>query len=156
MRFANPQPLHLVDALTTNLFPVFTPSRPEFFSGSSEPLIRRTSMAYAAYRESLGANLCHIPSGERGQSDRLVVLDFTVPSSDAFAVRRLLAACPDAGVVRCVPRPHDSLVRLEIQLPAHRAPEVMHLLMSALPSGELGPLTWWQRHLTDHGMTHGF
>ncbi|MBA4329173.1 MAG: hypothetical protein C0428_13170 [Polaromonas sp.] len=113
-------------------------------------------MAYAAYRESFGAYRCDAPSAGREQSRRLVVLDFTVPSSEAFAVRRLLAACPDAGVVRCVPRPHDSLVRLEIQLPAHRVPEVMHLLMNALPSGEVGALTSWQRHLTDHGLTHGF
>lgn len=113
-------------------------------------------MAYAAYRESFGANRCDTPTEEHGQIQELVVLDFTVPSRDAFAVRRLLASCPDTGVVRCVPRPHDSLVRLEIQLPADRVPEVMHVLMSSLPSGEMGALTSWRRHLTGHGMTHGF
>ena len=113
-------------------------------------------MAYAAYRETFGANLCGAPSAEHGQIRKLVVLDFTVPSRDAFAVRRLLANCPDTGVVRCVPRPHDSLVRLEIQLPADRVPEVMQVLMSSLPSGEMGTLTSWRRHLTDHGLTHGF
>lgn len=113
-------------------------------------------MAYAAYRESFGTNRCDAASAAHAQSRKLVVLDFTVPSSGAFAVRRLLADCPDTGVVRCVPRPHDSLVRLEIQLPAHRVHEVMHLLMSALPSGEMGALTSWQRHMTNHGMTHGF
>lgn len=113
-------------------------------------------MAYAAYRETFGANRCDAPSAEPGQTRKLVVLDFTVPSRDAFAVRRLLANCPDTGVVRCVPRPHDSLVRLEIQLPADRVSEVMHVLMSSLPSGEMGALTSWRRHLTEHGLTHGF
>lgn len=113
-------------------------------------------MAYAAYRESFGANSCYAPPQERGQTKKLVVLDFTVPSRDAFEVRRLLASCPDTGVVRCVPRPHDSLVRLEIQLPADRVPEVMHILMSCIPSGEMGALTSWRRHLTEHGLTHGF
>lgn len=113
-------------------------------------------MAYAAYRESFGANSFYAPPQERGQTQKLVVLDFTVPSRDAFEVRRLLASCPDTGVVRCVPRPHDSLVRLEIQLPADRVPEVMHILMSCIPSGEMGALISWRRHLTEHGLTHGF
>jgi hypothetical protein len=113
-------------------------------------------MAYAAYRESFGVNRCYALPEEQGQIKQLVVLDFTVPSRDAFEVRRLLASCPGAGVVRCVPRPRDSLVRLEIQLPADRVPELMHVLMTCIPSGEMGVLTSWRRHLTEHGLTHGF
>ncbi|MDD5324731.1 MAG: hypothetical protein PHR71_05410 [Polaromonas sp.] len=113
-------------------------------------------MAYAAYRESFGANRCYAPPEERGQIQKLVVLDFTIPSGDGFQVRRLLANCPDTGVVRCVPQPHDSWVRLEIQLPADRVTEVMHVLMTCIPSGEIGGLTSWRRHMTEHGLTHGF
>lgn len=115
-------------------------------------------MAYAAYRESSGALYFNAqPQPEEcGPTDKLMVLDLTVPSCDSFQVRRLLAGCPDTGVVRCVPRPHDSQVRLEIQLPADRVQEVMHVLMTGIPSGELGALTSWRRHLTTHGMTHGF
>ena len=115
-------------------------------------------MAYAAYRESFGANRsCLVPQERRLRpAEKPVVLDVTVPSRDAFRVRRLLAGFPDTGVVRCVPRPRDSLVRLEIRLPANRVADVMHLLMTALSSGEMGSLNSWQRHLTTHGMTHGF
>ncbi len=113
-------------------------------------------MAYAAYRESFGANRCDALSGAQGHGRQLAVLEFTVPSRDAFAVRRLLASYPDTGVVRCVPRPQDNLVRLEIQMPACRVPELMHVLINALPCGEVGALNSWRRHLTGHGLTHGF
>ena len=85
-----------------------------------------------------------------------MVLDVTVPSCDAFQVRHLLSSCPNAGVLRCVPRLHDHTVVLEIQLPADRVEEVMHVLMTSVPSGEVGTLTSWRQHLTTHGLTHGF
>ena len=112
-------------------------------------------MAYAAYRESLGANRSPTLQAAHGPGRQLVVLDLTVPSAEAFRVRRLLAGCADTGVVRCIPRPHDSLVRLEIQLPADRVQDVLHLVMTLIPSGEVGALTSWRHHLTTHGLTHG-
>lgn len=113
-------------------------------------------MAYAAYRESFGTSSRYLPPEAHPLPHELLVLDVTVPSRDAYQVRRLLAGCPETGVVRCVPRPRDSLVRLEIRLPAHRVADVMHLIMTRLPSGELGSLNSWQHHLTTHGMRYGF
>jgi hypothetical protein len=113
-------------------------------------------MAYAAYRESFGANNPPALQAVHVLDRQLVVLDLTVPSGEAFRVRRLLAGCADTGVVRCIPRPHDSLVLLEIQLPADRVQEVLHLVMTLIPSGEVGALTSWKHHLTTHGLTHGF
>lgn len=113
-------------------------------------------MAYAAYRESFDANSFYSLPPERRLPQKLLVLDVTVASRDAFQVRRWLAGYPDADVVRCVPRPHDCMVRLEIQLPVDRVTEIMHLLMTCLPSGEMGPLRSWQHHLTTHGVTHEF
>lgn len=113
-------------------------------------------MAYAAYRELFGANRFHALHVEPPSLPKLMVLDLTVPSCDAFQVRRLLADCPHAGVLRCVPRPHDSLVRLEIQVPTDKVDEVIHLLMTRIPNGEMGVLRSWQSHLVTHGLTHGF
>jgi hypothetical protein len=111
-------------------------------------------MAYAAYRESFGANRPHAPQGRRHEN--FLVLDVTVPSQDAFRVRQLLARCPATGVLRCVPRLQDKRVRLEVKLPADSVSQVMHALMTSIPCGEVGALTTWKRHLMDHGLTHGF
>lgn len=120
------------------------------FQGQSKEI-----MAYAAYRESFGANSPAAVQTLHVLNRQLMVLDLTVPSAEAFRVRRLLAGCPDTGVLRCIPRPHDSVVVLNIQLPADRVQEVLHLVMTRIPSGEVGALTTWQRHLISHGLTHG-
>jgi hypothetical protein len=112
-------------------------------------------MAYAAYRESFGANSVDA-SPQCRRPEHLMVLDVTVPSQDAFRVRQLLARCPATGVLRCVPRLHDGLVRLEVKLPASSVSQVMHALMTSIPSGEVGALTSWKRHMVAHGLTHGF
>ena len=113
-------------------------------------------MAYAAYCESftgLSSNLRAVPCAP---SKKLMVLDVTVPSCAAFQVRHLLSSCPNAGVLRCVPRLRDHTVVLEIQLPADCVEDVMHVLMTSVASGEVGAVTSWRHHLTTHGMTHGF
>lgn len=69
----------------------------------------KDNMAYAAYRESFDANSFYSLPPERRLPQKLVVLDVTVASRDAFQVRRWLAGDPDADVVRCVPRPHDCM-----------------------------------------------
>ena len=112
-------------------------------------------MAYAAYRESFGANRLDV-SPQKRQPENFLVLDVTVPSQDAFRVRQLLARCPATGVLRCVPRLQDSLVRLEVKLPASSVSQVMHALMTSIPCGEVGALTSWKRHMVGHGLTHGF
>ena len=113
-------------------------------------------MAYAAYHDSFGANGFSASPAPPVLPGRLMVLDITVPSCDAFQVRRLLSRCPNTGVLRCVPKPRDRAVLLEVQLPADRVQDVLHLLMDCVPSGELGALNSWQGYLTAHGMTHGF
>ena len=122
-----------------------------FFKGHSKDI-----MAYAAYRDSFGANSFTALPAQPVLPGRLMVLDFTVPSCEAFQVRRLLSRCPHTGVLRCVPKPRDRSVLLEVQLPADRVQDVLHLLMDQIPSGELGTLKSWQGYLTTHGMTHGF
>lgn len=113
-------------------------------------------MAYAAYCDSFNANTSPLLPAKRDAATVCMVLDVVVPSRDAFQVRRLLARCPGTGVMRCVPMPQDSRVRLEIQLPEGSVPEVMHILMIGVPSGEIGSLISWKQHLTSHGMSHGF
>lgn len=115
----------------------------------------KENMAYAAYRELLGANSAAALPAVHAPGCPLVVLDLTVASGEAFRVRRLLAGCPDTGVLRCIPRPQDHLVLLEIQLPADRLQDILHLVMTLIPSGEVGALSSWQRHLRKHGLTHG-
>ena len=113
-------------------------------------------MAYAAYRDSFGANSFTALPAQPVLPNRLMVLDLTVPSCEAFRVRRLLARCSLTGVLRCVPKPHDRSVLLEVQLPGDRVQDVLHLLMDQIPSGELGALKSWQGYLTAHGIAHGF
>lgn len=113
-------------------------------------------MAYAAYRDCFNANSSVALPVRPAPACRRMVMDVVVPSRDAFQVRRVLASCSGTGVMRCIPRPQDSLVRLEIQLPEDQVPEVMHLLMTCIPTGEVGSVVSWKRHLTSHGLTHGF
>ena len=121
-------------------------------------------MAYAAYCDSFNALNGHAvathmaptaPTAFVACAKQLMVWDITVPSCEAFKVRRLLANCSQAGVLRCIPRLRDKTVVLEIQLPAERVQDVMHLLMTSVPSGEMGALNSWRHHLSSRGMTHG-
>ena len=69
-------------------------------------------MAYAAYREhpvyfrSPAAAGAAIAAARRTAADSFHVLDVTVSCADALRVRRSLAGCADAGVVRCEPLLH--------------------------------------------------
>ena len=109
-------------------------------------------MAYAAYRELMGANISTLRSNLR---PKCFVLDVTVPSLDAYLVRTALAGCRDTGIVRCIPRLHDQMVRLEIQLTEDMAEEVMHRVMVCVQGAEIGHLTSWENHLLRHGLSHG-
>ena len=70
-------------------------------------------MAYAAYSESfnaLGTGLQSVrvaPAHAVPSLKQLMVLDVTVPSTDAFKVRRLLAGFVYTGVLRCIPKLRD-------------------------------------------------
>lgn len=109
-------------------------------------------MAYAAYSEFLGSSLHRIAACRK---PAFVVMDITVPSLDAWQVRRALAACPGAGILRCVPMPLEHLVHLEVHLPAGRETEVMHCVFGCVPCGQIGRICSWDEHLTHHGLTHG-
>lgn len=113
-------------------------------------------MAFAAYCESFGVpvNLpdqppvvIHLP--------QWVVMDITVPSVDAMRVRRALAGCPGAGVLRCIPRLDEHRVRLEVRLPAHMTADVLHCVMVCVPTGEVGHLLSWRCHLRRRGLSSG-
>lgn len=114
-------------------------------------------MAYAAYREHPGA----VREAPRGAS--FYVLDVTVACADAVAVRRSVARCPDAGVVRCEPLLHDDgtqesiapRVRLMIRLPLARYADLLHRLIDCVPSGEIGRLVSWRAHLARCGLSQG-
>lgn len=145
-------------------------------------------MAYAAYREHPGAALpaprlatsCASPLpgreapppwGGPAEADRthaamapsFHVLDVTVCCADALRVRRSIAGCAEAGVVRCEPLLHAGgshesdapCVRLMIRLPLARYAEVLHRLVECVPSGEIGRLVSWREHLVRCGLRHG-
>ncbi len=105
-------------------------------------------MAYAAYRESFGP-VTFRPALE---APIWMVLDVTVPSCDAATLRCALAACPQTGVLRCIPKLDEHLVRLEIRLPQTMVSEVMHQVMCCVPGGEIGHLMPWRCHLQRHDL----
>ena len=113
-------------------------------------------MAYAAYREPPGAIPAVRPTAFH-------VLDVTVASVDACRVRRALAGCDGAGVLRCEPLLHASAscehatarVRLMVRLPASRYADVVHAVLGCVPDGEFGALTSWRTHLQRCGVGHG-
>jgi hypothetical protein len=115
-------------------------------------------MAYAAYREHPG-----VVRQRAAAATSFHVLDVTVTCADALCVRRSIACCADAGVVRCEPLLHESgsqesdgpRVRLMIRLPITSYAEVLHRLIECVPSGEIGRLVSWRDHLTRCGLRHG-
>lgn len=114
-------------------------------------------MAYAAYREFFtGHHHSNSATGPAVCAQKLLVLDVTVPSCDAFQLRGLLACIPQTGVLRCIPRLHDNMVMLEVKLPENRVNDVLHVLMTDMMNAEIGALTSWKRHMAQHGLTHGF
>ncbi|EJL69375.1 hypothetical protein ACCC97_04490 [Variovorax sp. Varisp85] len=124
-------------------------------------------MAYAAYREHPGVQRTHAPLNKQGNgrngSSAFYVLDVTVCCADALRVRRSIAGCPEAGVVRCEPLLHACssqesdapCVRLMIRLPLARYADVLHRLIECVPSGEIGRLVSWREHLARCGLRHG-
>ncbi|MDM0009865.1 hypothetical protein QTI51_34210 [Variovorax sp. J22G73] len=118
-------------------------------------------MAYAAYREHPGVPRMHAPMNNHPSP--FYVLDVTVCCADALRVRRSIAGCPDAGVVRCEPLLHGCCsqesdapcVRLMIRLPLARYADVLHRLIECVPSGEIGRLVSWREHLARCGLRHG-
>ena len=113
-------------------------------------------MAYAAYREHPGRT-------QAADATAFHVLDVAVASSDARSVRQLVARCADAGVVRSEPLLNDRgsqesdapRVRLMIRLPLASYAQLLHGLLEALPSGEIGRLVTWPDHLARCGLSHG-
>ncbi|RSZ40890.1 MULTISPECIES: hypothetical protein [unclassified Variovorax] len=113
-------------------------------------------MAYAAYREYAGTVRARCETTFK-------VLDVTVPSVDACRVRRGIAACKGAGVLRCEPLMRVNATcesgapraRLLIRLPLASYACVMHCLLECAPDGEIGHLTSWREHLQRYGIANG-
>ncbi len=110
-------------------------------------------MAYAAYSECYGV-LSRLRRPPR-QRQAFVVMDITVPSTEALQLRRALARCNGADILRCIPQPHDRLVTLEVHLPIHTTGDVMQCVMVCVPSGQIGRICSWPAHLARHGLAHG-
>jgi hypothetical protein len=135
------------------LFPVFTRGCREF---SSSQQYKEPNVAYAAYREHPGQT-------RTANATPFHVLDVAVASGDARSVRQLVARCADAGVVHCEPllkerssQESDALrVRLMIRLSLASYAQVLHGLIEAIPSGEIGRLIPWREHLARRGLCHG-
>jgi len=113
-------------------------------------------VAYAAYRE-------HPGQLRTANATPFHVLDVAVASSEARNVRQLVARCADAGVVHCEPLLNERSsqesdaprVRLMIRLPLSSYAQVLHCLIEAIPSGEIGRLVTWKAHLARRGLCHG-
>jgi hypothetical protein len=113
-------------------------------------------MAYAAYRD-------HPKTVPSCTASGFHVLDVTVACAEARHVREIAARCPDAGVVRCEPLLHPGSsqesaaprVRLMIRLPLAGYAQLLHCLIEAVPSGEIGRLVSWRRHLVRCGLGDG-
>lgn len=113
-------------------------------------------MAYAAYRENLGS--------QRVQNTTVFqVLDVTVPTLDACRVRKGIAACMGAGVLRCEPLMHGDAscgsaaprVRLSIRMPSESYSSVIHSLLENSQDGEIGHLLSWSAHLARRSIVNG-
>jgi hypothetical protein len=103
-------------------------------------------MAYAAYRDSVGWT-SSLPAAVTGTATPWMVMDVTVHSRDAVVVRRALAGCAGAAILRCIPHLDTHRARLEIRLPGPLAGEVMHRVMVCVPDGEIGHMVSWHDHL---------
>ncbi len=120
-------------------------------------------MAYAAYCDH--AVVTKTPSVRNDKNNdgaaQFHVLDVTVSCTDAQQVRRAVALCPGAGVVRChvllrercsTSEDDAPRVRLMIRLAQSSYLQVLHALLEAVPTGELGRLVSWRDHLKRCGL----
>ena len=113
-------------------------------------------MAYAAYRD-------HLVVAPTINATVFVVLEAVVPSAAACCVRRGIATCAGAGVLRCAPIIHPRAscdsgaprVRLAIGLPMPSYAQVLHCLLDCAPDGEIGHLMTWREHLRQQGLAFG-
>lgn len=113
-------------------------------------------MAYAAYRD-------HLVAAPLVQPNVFMVLEVVVPSIAACRVRRGIATCGGAGVLRCEPILHPkascdsgaSRVRLLIRLPVQGYADLLHCLLECAPDGEIGQLMGWREHLRRCGVRYG-
>ena len=115
-------------------------------------------MAYAAYRDHQT-----VVRATPALGTVFKVLEVVVPSVDACRVRRGLARCPGAGVVRSQPMCHSRptcesaapRVRLMVRLPLESYVAVLHALLAAAPDGEIGNLIGWREYLRHQGIADG-
>lgn len=69
---------------------------------------------------------------------RQELVTVAVAARDALLVRRAVIACPGAAVASCLPMHREDRVRLEIRFPAGCADALIHQVLAAVPSGEIG------------------
>lgn len=113
-------------------------------------------MAYAAYRD-------HQVAVSYIEPTVFMVLEIVVPSTAGCCVRRGIAACAGAGVLRCEPIFHPkascdsatSRARLLIRLPMQSYASVLHCLLECAPDGEIGHLMNWHEYLNRQGVAYG-
>ena len=110
-------------------------------------------MAYAAYRDH---EVLEVARASPKPGVHFQVLHVTVACADVWRVRRAIANCAGAGVVRCQVLLHEGAsniegtglrARLMIRLAQASYLQVLHALVRALPAGELGSLVSWREHL---------
>jgi len=74
-------------------------------------------------------------------------MDFTVPIREAYIVRSAVAQYPGVGVLRCIPKPCDRQVCLEMHFPLDKITEVMHSLIECVPNGQFGCVRAWGKRI---------
>jgi len=109
-------------------------------------------MAYAAYSECFGSS---IPAPSQPNHPPVcVVMSITVPNTKAYRVRRVLANCANAGILRCTPQPLDGLVQMQVRLSTDHMDQVRQWVMASVPCCQFGRVIAWSEHLTEHRLTH--
>ena len=69
---------------------------------------------------------------------RFELIGVMVASKDVLQARKALLACPGAAILRCLPMPRDSRVKLEIRFPEGQVAAVMERIQACLLCGEIG------------------
>jgi len=116
---------------------------------------RKSNVAYAAYREYLGEY-------RKSSFSAFHVLDVIVATGDVRVVHQIILRFADASVLRCESLLHernshetDALrVRMMIRLALSSYAPVLHEVVEAVPSGEIGRLISWRDHLARRRLRH--
>jgi hypothetical protein len=92
----------------------------------------------ASYRGHAQTFVDQQPAAFVRTTRRFELINVVVASKDAWHARKVLLACPDTAIVRCLPMHKDPRVKLEIRFPAGQGDTVINRILSCLPHGEFG------------------